>query len=190
MSEHARHADRVRLELPERIITERLVLRRPRMSDAQSVFEEYARDPEMTRYAAWRPLETVQQAEEFLEQRVLPGRLTGEEFNWALTHEDSDALIGMIACRPDAHKIELGYVLGRGYWNRGYATEAAHAVVLCLFSYSHVYRVWATCDIDNLASVRVLEKIGMTREGTLRRWVVRPNISPEPRDAFLFAKVR
>ena len=96
----------------------------------------------------------------------------------------------MIACRPDAHKMELGYVLGRRYWNRGYATEAAHAVVLRLFSYSHVYSVWATCDIDNRASVRVLEKIGMTREGTLRRWVVRPNISSEPRDALLFAKVR
>lgn len=86
--------------------------------------------------------------------------------------------------------MELGYVLGRRYWNRGYVTEAAHAVLVQAFSYSSVYRVWATCDIDNLASARVLEKIGMTREGILRRWLVRPNISPEPRDTFLFAKVR
>ena len=80
MSDHPRQPDAAREdaflnELPETITTARLVLRRPRMSDAQSVFEEYARDPEVTRYAAWRPLETIQQAEEFLEQRVLAGWL-------------------------------------------------------------------------------------------------------------------
>jgi ribosomal-protein-alanine N-acetyltransferase len=53
-----------------------------------------------------------------------------------------------------------------------------------------VYRIWATCDTDNVASARVLEKAGLRREGTLHRWSVKPNIGPEPRDAFVFAKVR
>jgi len=53
-----------------------------------------------------------------------------------------------------------------------------------------VYRVWAVCDTANLASARVLEKVGMTREGILKRWSVHPNVSPEPRDCFVYARVR
>ena len=47
-----------------------------------------------------------------------------------------------------------------------------------------------SCDVENKASARVLEKVGMQREGTLRRYIVHPNISPEPRDCFVYSKVR
>jgi RimJ/RimL family protein N-acetyltransferase len=50
--------------------------------------------------------------------------------------------------------------------------------------------VWATCDVENLASVRVLEKLGLTCEGVLRRYAIRPNLSPTPRDAFVYARIR
>ena len=53
-----------------------------------------------------------------------------------------------------------------------------------------IWRVWATCDIENAASARVLEKVGLSREGTLRRWLVRPHLSSDPRDAFIYARVR
>jgi RimJ/RimL family protein N-acetyltransferase len=53
-----------------------------------------------------------------------------------------------------------------------------------------VHRVWATCDVDNPRSARVLEKAGLSREAVLRAWGVRPNVSPEPRDMFMYAKVR
>lgn len=53
-----------------------------------------------------------------------------------------------------------------------------------------IRRVWATCDAENLASVRVLEKLGLSREGLLRQWAVRPNISSEPWNACIYARVR
>jgi RimJ/RimL family protein N-acetyltransferase len=53
-----------------------------------------------------------------------------------------------------------------------------------------IYRVWATCDVDNLASARLLEKIGMQREGLLRRWIIPPNISEVPRDCWCYAKTK
>jgi RimJ/RimL family protein N-acetyltransferase len=178
------------MELPETITTERLLLRQPRLADARSVFEEYARDPEVSRYLGWRPLESIQQAEEFLIERVLTGWSSGKEFSWGITRPGSDTLIGMIAYRPDGDQAGLGFVLGRGFWNRGYVTEAARAVMAQAFSLLRFQRIWAVCDVENVASVRVLEKIGMTREEILRRWTVRPNISSEPRDCFLFAKTR
>ena len=80
--------------------------------------------------------------------------------------------------------------MARRFWRNGYATEAASAVVEWIFSVRSVWWLAATCDVENLASARVLEKAGLTREATLRRAIVRPNLSPEPRDAFLYSKVR
>src|SRR5258705_6531942 len=146
------------MKIPERITTERLVLRQPRLDDAGRVFEEYGRDPEVTRYLTWTPLETIKQAEEFLGLRVLAGWLREEEFSWAIPRADSNMLIGMIACRLNEQGAELGFVLGRRYWNQGYVTEAARAVMDQAFSFLTVSKVWATCDVENLASARVLEK--------------------------------
>ena len=96
----------------------------------------------------------------------------------------------MISCRLRAHRADFGYVLNRAWWRRGLGTEAATAVVDWASRLEHVHRVWATCDTANIGSARVLEKAGLTREGVLRRWDVKPNIGPEPRDAFVYARVR
>jgi [ribosomal protein S5]-alanine N-acetyltransferase len=53
-----------------------------------------------------------------------------------------------------------------------------------------IWRIWAVCDVDNLASARVLEKAGLQREGTLRRYIIHPSASLEPRDVHLYARVR
>jgi len=76
------------------------------------------------------------------------------------------------------------------YWHHGYATEAGRAVIAWAADLPEVYRVWAVCDVENPASARVLEKLGMSREGVLRRWIIHPNISSEPRDCYVYSKVR
>jgi RimJ/RimL family protein N-acetyltransferase len=55
---------------------------------------------------------------------------------------------------------------------------------------SGVYRIWAVCDVENTASARVLEKLGMVRERVLRKWIIHPNVSPVPRDCYVYARVR
>jgi RimJ/RimL family protein N-acetyltransferase len=69
-------------------------------------------------------------------------------------------------------------------------TEAARALVSETLARPAIWRVWAVCDVDNTASARVLEKAGLEREGTLRRYIVHPAVSPEPRDVHLYARVR
>lgn len=98
-----------------------------------------------------------------------------------------DEPIGMIELRMQGHRAEIGYVLARSYWGRGYMTEAARAVVYWALSQTGVFRVWAVCDVENVASARVLEKLGMRREGTLSRWIIHPNISEQPRDCYCYA---
>ena len=103
---------------------------------------------------------------------------------------EEDRVIGMIGCRVREHAADIGYVLSRKLWDGGYMTEAAKAVVDWAINLSSVYRVWAVCDCENKASARVLEKVGMQREGTLRRYIVHPNVSAEPRDCFVYSKIR
>ena len=158
------------------------------MSDADAVFE-YGRDPEVTRYMDWPTHVEIWTVREFLQ--VCPARwASGEEFSWVLTVKPSDRALGSIGCRIRGHAVDFGYVLHRSHWRQGLVPEAARAIVGWASGLEAVHRVWATCDTENLASARVLEKAGLTREGLLRRWAVRPNLGPEPRDAFIYSKVR
>ncbi len=88
------------------------------------------------------------------------------------------------------YKVEFAYHLARREWGQGYAPEAAGALVHWALGQPTIHRIWTTCDVDNIRSVRVLEKLGLEREGTLRRWLVHPNISAEPRDALCFGRVK
>jgi ribosomal-protein-alanine N-acetyltransferase len=179
----------VKTALPETIVTERLVLRRPKPSDAAAVYE-YGRDPEVARYMDWPALSDIQDAVAATE-RALQRWESGAEYTWRITVKPDDAPIGAVACRVSRHAADLGFVLSRAHWGKGYATEVARAVLDWLRTLESVERVSATCDVQNEASARVLEKIGMSREGVLERWVVRPNLpSREARDAFVYAWVR
>jgi [ribosomal protein S5]-alanine N-acetyltransferase len=176
------------IQAPEVFATERLVMRRPLLSDAADI-HEYARDPEATRYMEWRTHTDIRQSVEFLKACAARWE-SGEEFCWLITVKPESRVDGAIACRVRGHAVDFGYVLNRKYWGQGYATEAARAVVAWAMSLSGVYRVWATCDTENLASVRVLEKTELLLEGRLKRHTIRPNISMIPRDTFVFAKIR
>jgi RimJ/RimL family protein N-acetyltransferase len=114
----------------------------------------------------------------------------GKAFHWVIECGEEKQLMGMIIARVDAGKWEMGYVLARKHWGKGYMTEALRGLIAWALKQKEIYRIWAVCDVDNGASARVMEKIGMQREGVLRRWSVHPNISPEPRDSFCYAIVK
>ena len=92
--------------------------------------------------------------------------------------------------RDDANRMGFGYVLARSWWGQGLMTEALAAVAEWALAQPEVFRVSALCDTENVASARVMEKAGLVREGLLRRRSVHPNIGDEPRDCFLYARVR
>jgi RimJ/RimL family protein N-acetyltransferase len=174
---------------PDHFDTARLLLRIPRRDDAPAIFAAYAQDEEVTRYLTWRPHKSV---EETYAIRDLMAKLwqEGGAFSYAITLKGDDTIIGMIAIHPDGFKVSLGYVLARPHWGKGYMTEAVRAVTDWLLRQPDIYRVFATCDVENPASARVMEKAGMKYEGLLRRYMIHPNISEEPRDCLMYARVR
>jgi RimJ/RimL family protein N-acetyltransferase/8-oxo-dGTP pyrophosphatase MutT (NUDIX family) len=177
---------------PRAIIeTARLILRPPTLDDAEPLFRSYSSDPEVARYVRWTPAGSVDSTRAFLERVVADWESSRTTlFQWLIAERHVDVPFGMCSMAIDAHGAMLGYALSRGKWGKGYATEAARALMNEAFSDPLIYRVSAYCDVDNAASARVLEKIGMMREGTLRHFVVHPNISSEPRDVFVYAVLR
>ncbi|MBA2731467.1 MAG: GNAT family N-acetyltransferase [Acidobacteria bacterium] len=174
---------------PEQIETERLVLRIPSLADTGAIFNSYAQDTEVLRYLTWRPHQNIQETEGFLVGCIIAW--DGDaRFPYVITLRESGEVIGMIEIRINVYKADAGYVLSRQHWGKGIATEALCSLVEWALRQASIYRVWALCDVDNLASAGVLEKVGMEREGLLRRQIVHPNISDEPRDCYCYAAVK
>ncbi|MCY4113186.1 MAG: GNAT family N-acetyltransferase [Chloroflexi bacterium] len=156
--------------LPESIQTPRLHLRRYRLSDAEDVFA-YAHDPEWARFLPGVPQPYERQhADQFVASHVLKDWRT--ESHWALEHEGR--VVGRVGMTP-AHRhrrAELGYELARWLWGRGLMTEAASAVIDEAFRKLPLRKVLARAIAANIGSTRVMEKVGMRHEATLRQhWV-------------------
>jgi ribosomal-protein-alanine N-acetyltransferase len=177
------------MELPTQFTTARLTLRQPELADAPALFTAYAQDPEVTRFLVWRPHPDLATTETYIE-RCLSGWKANTEYCYAITERANATLLGMISLRVRDWSASLGYVLARSAWGQGIMPEAAQALTEFVLQQSAMYRVWAVCDVENTASARVMEKIGMLREGLMRRGVLHPNISSEPRDCWVYAKVK
>jgi ribosomal-protein-alanine N-acetyltransferase len=150
--------------------TERLILRDFVTDDWQRVLE-YQSDPLYLRYNKWteRTPEAVREfVGWFLDQQEEVPRI---KFQLAVVLKSNNRLIGNCGVRMDkANDVEanIGYEYDSKYWNQGYATEAAHAIVDFGFDYFGVHRIWADLVADNAGSAHVLEKLGMQLEGRLR----------------------
>jgi RimJ/RimL family protein N-acetyltransferase len=177
------------ISAPEQIPTERLILRKPREEDAQALFESYTSDPEVTRFLLWQAHSSVDETLQFLKEGEAKWA-SGEAYRWALELREDDSLLGMIVARMEKSSVDVGYVLSKKAWGQGYMAEALKAVIDWALSQEEIFRVWAVCDTENVASARVMEKAGMLREGLMRRYFIHPNTGPDPRDAYMYAKVK
>lgn len=152
------------------LYTERLILREFRADDWPAVLA-YQSHPLYLRYYEWeeRTPEAVQEfVQMFLDQQQGQPRT---RFQLAVTLRTSGLLIGNCGIRLASagdRQADIGFELSPDHWARGYATEAARAIVRFGFDELGLHRIRASCVADNAASIRVLEKLGMSLEGRLR----------------------
>ena len=156
----------------DRLLTPRLVLRRFVAADAER-FAAYRSVPEVARYQSWEapyPLERAQVMIEWLAEHH-PDE-PGEWYQVAIAEREApDVLVGDCGFRPRAEEplvVDIGFTLGPGVQGRGYATEAVGELLRYLFQDRSKHKVCADCDTRNDPSWRLLERLGFTREGTLR----------------------
>lgn len=178
------------LAAPLEITTARLRLRKPRLEDAGPLFRAYTSDPDIGRLMTWRAHKAEDETRAFL-QRCLDEWSSGAGYSYLIEIAEGPAgPFGNIHLHHKPHQAQFGYVIARPYWGQGYMTEALRDLVDWSLDQPTIWRASAFCDVENLASARVMAKAGLSFEGILRRFSVHPNISSEPRDCRMFAKAR
>lgn len=152
--------------------TERLLLRPFMLADAPTV-QELAGAPEVAATTLNMPHPYPEGAAEAWIGTHEQNAADGRGYTWAIVRASDGVLMGALSMMltPAHGRAELGYWLGVPYWGQGYMTEAARSVVLFGLESLGLHRVGAGCFPRNRASSRVMEKAGMTYEGTLRGYV-------------------
>jgi ribosomal-protein-alanine N-acetyltransferase len=175
--------------LPDVFETARALLRPVSPGDADAIFSTYAQDEDVTRYLIWRPHRNLGETRSYIQRCIaIPPEV---ERTYMIVGREDNGIRGAFALRQRApHRLDCGYILAHQWWRMGLMTEILTEVTDWALEQPSLFRFGAVCDVDNIGSARVLEKCGFIREGLLRRWLVHPNISDEPRDCFSYARVR
>ncbi len=154
------------------IKTDRLLLRKFRISDAEEIFATWTSDERVAKYTSWYAHEKIEDTRAYVE--YMAGKDQLSDYNWII--ELDTKIIGSINVCYSDDRLEIagiGYVLGYEYWRNGYTTEAVKAVIRFLFHDVNYRKVIAGCDSENIASSKVMEKVGMRREAVLREHIKR-----------------
>lgn len=152
--------------------TERLVLRAFTMNDIDDIYE-YASVAKVSEFLPWEMHKTKEDTVAFLKS-VKEKFKSSDNIDWGIELKYEKKLIGGISIRKwnDQNRCaDVGYVISDKYWNKGIATEALISVVKFGFNILHVNRIEAHCADQNIGSYKVMQKVGMKYEGTLREKV-------------------
>jgi RimJ/RimL family protein N-acetyltransferase len=169
--------DETTIAIPEEIsmVTDRLILRPLEDEDSKSLYEN-VKDYDIAKWTISIPhpypkegaISFIKQARKHLQ--------SGLAYHLAILSRDNSELMGvmsLIGVNMRHRNAELGYWVGKDFWNKGIATEAALKMLEFGFQDLSLERISARCFQDNIPSIRVIEKIGMIYEGTFRKEILK-----------------
>ena len=152
------------------IETKRLLLRKFVIEDAGAMFRNWASDKEVTKFLTWSAYTSSETAMWVLDEWDVSYKKP-DYYQWAIVLKDIKEPIGSISVVKIDEKTEMaeiGYCIGRSWWNQGITSEALRAVIDFMFDQVGANRVQAKHDVNNPHSGLVMKKCGMKYEGTLR----------------------
>ena len=162
------------------IKSKRLCLRPLKIEDAQFVYD-YAKNINVSKYVTWDTHKTIQDSIDQIKRTIAMYKICPIG-NLAITifENENENLIGTVGLfqrsRLSSLTYELGYVLNEKWWGKGYAFEATNTIMNYGFKNFNIQRIEATCVLENYQSSRILEKLGMQREGILRQNLIKNNV--------------
>lgn len=145
------------------LFTERLILRKFKISDATDMFNNWASDEDVAKYTLWRVNESLYETKSYLEEWC--SRYASKQYyHWAIVYKENMQVIGSISISGLNNCLKscnIGYTLAKRYWNIGITTEAAKRVIDFMINDVGIQKVYAYHDVRNSASGRVMQKCGM-----------------------------
>jgi len=156
---------------PPTLETDRLYLRPLKLEDAEAIFS-YAKNPKVSEFTLWEPHKSIHDSLDYIKDYAFHYYRTGVPEPLGITlKENPDLIIGTVGCfwvSKNAKSMELAYAIGEEHWGKSLIAEASEVVMDYCFNEFKLKRIQARCKTENKASARVMEKVGMSFEGTLR----------------------
>lgn len=152
--------------------TERTILRKISVDDAADMFE-YCSDDEVSKYTTWYSHQSIEGTRAFI-RMIIDSYDQQQLAPWGIEERATGKLIGTcgyVSWDPNHARGELAYALSRAYWNKGYMTEVVSKLIEIGFTEMGLVRIEARCLTANVGSARVMEKAGLSYEGTMRKVV-------------------
>lgn len=153
------------------IETERLILRKFVLNDAEIMYKNWTNDDEVTKYLTWPTHSNVEITKAIVSQWEEAYNIKSN-YQWCIELREKKEAIGSISVvriNEDVNSLEIGYCIGKAYWKQGILTEAFLAVIRYLFEEVQANRIVARHDINNPASGKVMTKCGLSFEGICRQ---------------------
>lgn len=154
--------------------TERLILRPLVIGDEIQMFQNYCNDERVTQFLTWKPHGKVENTLIYLNSCLdKKEQNPTHTFHWAIVSKENNQIIGTIegaGLKEERHAISLGYVLSYDYWGKNIMPEAVQKILEYLFVEEGFERIYAVHDLNNPKSGRVMQKVGMQKEGVLRKY--------------------
>lgn len=152
----------------KKLETERLILRKLTVNDAEEAYKSWCSNPNVSKYTVWsthKSLDVTKRLYEMWEKEYEKN----DTFRWIVELKDTHKLIGTIDVASISYlrygAVEIGYCYGEEYWHKGYATEALKRVIKFLFDEVDLDVIYALYMENNPNSGKVMKKAGMTYEG-------------------------
>lgn len=156
----------------QKIETNRLVLRKFVSEDYQSMYNNWASDPGVSKFLTWPYHENAETSRKITDNWVASYK-NDNYYQWAIVLKDAEndpfGSISVVSTDENTLTFEIGYCIGRKYWRQGITSEALAAVIDFLFENTDVNRIEAIHDVNNPNSGKVMKKCGMIFEGTHRQ---------------------
>jgi len=153
------------------IETMRLTLRRLELADAEMMFSNWTSDDKVTCFLRWDAHKSIDDTKKMIQQWV-DRYQDNSVYYWGIYLKNGEMIgsIGITITSEYDFKGELGYKTGSCWWNQGYSSEAAKAVIDYMFRNTDIERIDSFCSVKNPASRKVMEKAGMRCEGLLQHY--------------------
>lgn len=149
--------------------SDRLILRKFKIEDAQEMYDNWGSDPECCKYLSWNVAKDIEETKSILKSWI--SEYEKGCYNWIVILKSTNQAIGSICAITVSEKhytAELGYCYGSKFWGNGYATEALRTVIEYLLNECNMYLIECRHISGNPASGRVMEKAGMHKDAVLR----------------------
>ena len=157
---------------PPKIITERLKLKLIEITDLEAIHTLHIL-PETDKYNTLGIPKNLEETKQVIIPWVAANKLSEiTNYTFAIILKETDEFMGLFGLRLGDKKYsraEVWYKLHLNFWNKGYATESLKAVLNFGFNTLNLHRIEAGCAVENVGSAKVMEKVGMTKEGRKRQ---------------------